>query len=120
MAFTWNIIDLTEDISIDDYQEIKDNIDTVAGKLPTNPGNYSWIYNPSQEDEILYEYTQELRDAADWLDDNNVCNNYNSDYDSGVDGAHDYGVDSGQYSGRDSSQHGTVNSSDFASHNVGK
>jgi len=132
MAFSWTPVTDGDLIQGDHYNEVKNNIDNLISRLGI--AAYSWNRFPkSSGDKIDDQDTQELRDAADYVYDNNVCSSDNSTYYSSVDnsdlsgdlstnnsgfhGTNYVTVDSGQKSGVDGAYNSGVCGSHFTSVN---
>lgn len=110
MAFTWTTLDGA--VAAAHHQEIKTNINAVSSALSI--ADYAWTYSPGSGDIVAGAHINELRDAADYLDDNNVCSAYNS----GDDGTVYSGRNSSYDSGDDVSANSSADSDVCSSHYV--
>lgn len=75
MAFTWSTT-ITPGVkaTASDINELKDNIDTLRGKIANPLPGYSWTNYPTNiGEEIKPIDLQEMRDAIDEAEDNATC-----------------------------------------------
>jgi len=109
MAFSWTTIDDGTIITSAQWDEIKTNVDTLTSNLGI--AAYTWSELPVTADVNTPDIPdlQELRNALDYVNDNNTCSSYNAALDSTVNSGRDISVNNSVYSSRDSSENSTVN-----------
>ena len=78
MGYTWKSIADGDYVSIEEWNEIKTNIDKLyRDRNPDGlnlPDKYSWLHFPVKEYHVIgYKFPKELRDAVDYADGQNYC-----------------------------------------------
>jgi len=103
MGFNWTNIDSNIIITSDQYIEMKDACDTTATEIGIS--KYSWTSNSNifRGNLITANSFNEMRDAVDYLDNNNYCGSHNNDRNTG------------HYNG----EYATHNNSDYGTHKSG-
>lgn len=120
MAFDWETLDK---IRYDDYIRIKNNIDLTAYNIGFN--QFNWQREVNQGDEVEANDVIELREAIDYLDDQNYCALENTDkwtgkYDSRQTGDYsiaDDAVDGMEYSSVDRTRNSNYDNGDESFYN---
>lgn len=121
MAFSWS--NLGTLVEAYDLNEIKNNVDIKADEMGID--RYDWKENPVFiSDVVKVSETKEMRDAVDYLDDNNVCSTYysanyetdNNDHNDVVDNDQD----TGYYSDEDAGIDNDKNTGYYSVENSGK
>lgn len=85
MAFAWTAIAVGDKFTAAHYNEIKTNTDHLTTQLSI--AAYSWVIFPVTQYTSKFNYndTDELRDALDYVYDNNTCVSNNANADTTVD-----------------------------------
>jgi hypothetical protein len=77
MAFAWTAVAVDTIFTAAHYNQVKTNTDTLCGELGI--ANYTWTLFPvsAGSDRFDYNDTKQLRDAIDYVFDNNSCSSDN-------------------------------------------
>ena len=127
MAFTWTGITAGVTEIADAHQdEIRANIDVVLAALDTPAAPIAWAWDGALSgvgEDILGADVQELRDAADYLDDQNYCRAECTGNNSVDDISHNTGVLTGNNTSHLTGENITYLNADdgtwYSSHDVG-
>jgi hypothetical protein len=85
MAFAWTAVSVGDKFTSGHYNEVQDAVDTLTTALGI--AAYAWAIFPVSTGTKIFDLddTSELRDALDYVYDNNVCVSDNADKDTTVD-----------------------------------
>lgn len=85
MSFVWTAIAVGDKFTSGHYNEIQNAADTLAGDLGI--AEYGWVIFPVATGTKIFDLddTTELRDALDYIHDNNTCVSNNANADTTVD-----------------------------------
>lgn len=113
MSFSWSTVNQYDKMVIAPFNEVRTNTNTLCSNLGISA--YSWSHLPvAQLTLIEYEDLMELRNALDYVHNNNTCTSNNAAADSGYQGTYratdNASAQSTQHSGDDSGAQATYNS----------
>jgi len=85
MAFVWTAISIGDKFTAAHYNQIQTNTDQLASDLGI--AEYAWTIFPVTAETKIFDLddTEELRDALDYIFDNNTCVSNNANADTAVD-----------------------------------
>ncbi len=96
MGFSWTPLTRGLKIKSDPLSEIKNNVDSLTSTMGIS--SFGWSGDESQQSKVIKENgLDELKQAIDYTDDNNVCVTDNSSYDTTVLVNNNSAVDSTDY-----------------------
>lgn len=119
MAFSWRAVTQGQtEIIKKDFTNVKGACDIIADKIGIS--RYTWTVFPiSDRDKMRFSQLQELRDALDYLDDNNTCSSENASDNTSDDGDDNTTVDSGENATDNADHDSTVDSNEHGTDNPG-
>jgi hypothetical protein len=116
MSFSWITVNVGTEIKATHLNEVKTNTDVLADNLGI--AHYSWSELPVNiGDDIEQVQIQEIQEALDYIDTNNICSTDNTNNNTTVDSSkdnsafadHDSSVDNSNLTGYQSNQDNTIN-----------
>jgi len=120
MSFAWTAIGVGDKFTSGHYNEVQNAVDSLTTDLGI--AAYGWVIFPVATGTKIFDMddTQELRDALDYVYDNNTCVSNNADKDTTVDNDQHLGYYTDKDTTVDNDQHLTYNSGTNSPVNSGR